>query len=157
MVGQHELAQPPLKGQAIKQLYPGRQDYLADLTELTEAQLNRRLEARLRKGYDRATFVAQRAFHHAVFYGILTAALREGRAPSLEPWREIAALDTDNLRQVLTTMAPQATHNRKQQHTTLRGDLVLATTILRGSSTSPRHLAQLARATEALSRLSFDD
>ena len=154
LLGDHQLAQPPFKGQALKPLYPGRQDYLGDLTELTTPQLHRRLEARLRQGYDRPAFIARRAFQHAVFYRALTVQFEEARAAWLAEWRKVVAMDTDNLGQVLAPTAPRSDPAGKPERAQLRGDISLVAAILPASASPTRHAAMLARATESLSHLS---
>lgn len=152
LVAEHDLSRPPFKGQALKQLYPDQGDYLADLTELTGAQLERRLETRLRRGYDRSGFVARRAFHHSVHFHAVTARLKDSGPPWLDRWLKIAAMDIANLRRVLAAMAPRGGAKRNQ--TDLPADFALATAIFSASPSDKKHAAKMASATESLSHLS---
>jgi hypothetical protein len=154
LVAEHELSQPPFKGQALKLIYPGQEEYLADLSDLTEAQLDRRLAARMRNGYDRSSFIARRAFHHAVTFHAVTARLKDSGVPWIDKWLKIAAMDSDNLRRVLAATAPRGGAKRNQEPADLSADFALAAAILSASPLDAEHAAKLASATEALSHLS---
>jgi hypothetical protein len=157
IASQRQLAEPPFKvntaqGKAVKLLYPSRHAYLADLTDLTAAQLNQRLETRLGQGFDREAFVAQRAFAHAVFFRAITHHLNDSRVPWFDAWQSIARMDAGHVRQLLAATWPGAAQERSQRRLALQSDLALAAAILQGPAHA-RHAAMVARATETLTRL----
>jgi hypothetical protein len=158
ILDQHLLSQAPFKGQDLKQLYPGPTDYLTDLTELTEGQLQQRLATRLQHGFDRPGFVAQQAFRHAILCRSVTVLAQQSRIPWAEKWRGIDIMNIDNLR--LAAMPAKAAFDRtrqreQMQRQQLHGNFALAAAILRDSTSSgDRHRAMLAKATDSLARLS---
>ncbi len=153
IVDRHQLAQAPFKGRALEQLYPGPADYLADLTELTAAQLDRRLATRLRSGFDRNGFVAELAFRHAILCRALTTLAQKSRMPWATEWQAIDAMDVDNLQRVLAATRPTATSEREPRVDRARGDFALAAGLLRDGDA--RHRAMLVKATDALSKLAL--
>jgi hypothetical protein len=154
LVAEHQLSQPPFKGQALRLLYENEGEYRADVMELTGAQLDRRFAARLRQRNDRSSFVARCAFHHAVDFHAITARLIATGPPWIDKWLKIAAADLDNLRQVLAAMAPRGDAKRNQERPDLRTDFTLGTAMLEGSPMRARHTGKMASAVQALSRLS---
>jgi hypothetical protein len=154
LLGDHQLAEPPYQGKTGRALYPDRHDYLGDLTELTGPQLHRRLATRARQGYDHASFLARRAFLHAVLYRALTVQFEAAHVAWLAPWQKLVALDMDNLAQILATMGRKPGAAGTWTSAQLRADIALCDAILRAAEPSNRHTTLLARATESLSRLS---
>jgi hypothetical protein len=151
---QQDLSQPPFKGQALKLIYPDKGEYLTDLFDLTPAQLDRRFANRLQHGFDRSSFLAPRAFDHAVHFYAITARLKDMGLPWIDKWLKIAAMDIDNVRQVLAVIGPSGGAKRNQERPDLRADFTLGTAILDGSPLRARHTGKMASAVEALSHLS---
>jgi hypothetical protein len=150
LAGKHELDQPPFRGQSPKMLYPSRTDYLGDLTELAKAQLDLRLRTRLQQGYDRAAFLAERAFAHATLVRAVTFQLEAKHAAWLDAWTRVAAASVENLSQVLAATKHGAGGPARA---TLQADLALAEAMLRDGSIPARHKSSLARASAALASL----
>jgi hypothetical protein len=84
-------------------LYPARAPFLKDLLTLTDAQMDRRLRARVGgvSASERAEFVAWLAFKHATLCRLLTGALRVARVPWLSRWNDALRVDAQSLRSLL--------------------------------------------------------
>jgi hypothetical protein len=87
----------------LRVLYPEASAFIRDASELTSAQIDRRLSARLGgvPAGERAESLAGVAFRHAVLCHALTGALVEARVPWLADWNAAIGLDLDNARLVL--------------------------------------------------------
>jgi hypothetical protein len=155
ILGPRSLAEPPLQGQSVGLLYPGKNAYLQDVTRLTEAQLDRRLQARLREGrkLERANFIADLAFERTILCRLLGEPIVQARVPWLDRWRGAVALDTDAARQALTAGQADAGKERTQRLGHLRADLALGAAILNDAKAAAKDAVKLARAVECLSRL----
>jgi hypothetical protein len=135
-----DLDRPPMKGQAVRMLYLGEQIYLGDLLELSPAQLNLRLQARMKRipANERASMVAQGAFKHATWFRLLTLCLERTKVSWLPVWRQIAARADENLRGALHAAYPEAGRERSKRLRELHEDLVLAQALLQPGQWSAR-------------------
>ncbi|HEY4188484.1 MAG TPA: hypothetical protein VGP07_25640 [Polyangia bacterium] len=130
-----EVAASPGKGKRLRLLYDSNRRFLED-SALTEAQLDRRLQARLTHLPERelAELVASLAFDHAVMLGLYTDHLREQKVDWLPRWTAAVAGDQGNLRLALVAARPGGRAERAARIEQLRADLRLAVAAAHGTT-----------------------
>jgi hypothetical protein len=156
MLRPDEAAAPPWKDRKPRLVYFGRATFLRDIGSLTDAQIDRRLRARMTgvSLHELADLAVTLAFDHAVLVRQYTNPIRERQVPWLSRWNEAVALDGENLRRVLADAQPRAPDERKARIEKLRADVALAAFVLRGvAGTDPNDL-RLAQIATSIARLS---
>lgn len=147
-----------IKGARPKLLYYSNRSFLVDKGSLTEAQLDRRLRARLRglPAGEHAALVARFAFEHAVTARQYGATLQRRSPDLLADWNEIVRDDDVNLRQVLSVArAPGA--DAKAARARLRADVALAKFALQAGPDRDPNLITLERVEAVLAKLPPED
>jgi hypothetical protein len=151
-----EANQNPSKDSQPRLLYFGRIPFLRDVTALTDAQMNRRLRARLAQAPERelAEMIATMAFDHSVLTRQYAEAMEVHKAASWLPhWRQVVSLDAQNLQLALQASDPRASHDRDRRLTTLRADVDFASVVLHappGTSYDGSRIDQIAIAVNHL-------
>jgi hypothetical protein len=143
-----------VKGQRPKLLYYSADLFQADRAALTEAQLDRRLRARLRgvPAREQATLAAKLAFEHAVSVRQYTVTFRRRAPGSASRWDEAVRADTENLR-LLLAAARHGDVDPKTARARLRADVALADLALRANPEADPNRPAIERATAVVARL----
>jgi hypothetical protein len=149
-----EVAAAPGKGKRLRLLYDSNRRFLED-SALTEAQLDRRLLARLAHMPERelAELVASLAFDHAVMLGLYADPLREQKVDWLPRWTAAVAGDQGNLRLALAAARPGGQDDRAARIEQLRADLRLAVAAAHGTTPPDPNAATIDQAATVITRL----
>jgi len=138
-----EAAEARWSKSKLRLMYFDRATFYHDISSLTDAQMNRRLSARLKgpPADELAALISRLAFDHAVFMHQATAVQASEPAARAE-WGEVVALATDNLRQAIPPAAREPAPNLTGALARLREDVALLD-VLAHASTTPSLTAPL--------------
>ena len=147
-----EAAEAPWNKKKLQLMYVDRATFSRDLSSLTDAQMNRRLWARL-KGPppdEDTALIARLAFAHAVF--MRQATVVQATEPGLRAaWSETVRLSTDNLRLAIRPPTTEPVPRLDAALAQLRDDTALLAVLAHASAAPGAPLVD--RFQEAASRL----
>ena len=149
-----EVAKPAWRGRKLRLMYVDRASFLADLTSLTDAQMNRRLSAWLSGPPPEAVaaLVSRLAFDHAVEMRQCTAA-RAAPPPAPADWDGLTKLALDNLHLVLQRAGRTPAAGLRAAVGRLRADATLLDVLVHAGPTTSLIVPAVDRFQAAVQRL----
>jgi hypothetical protein len=128
-----DVDEPRWKTHRPRLVYVSKPAFLHDLFTLTDAQMDRRLNARMKRvpPGEAADLRLALALSHAVLERQYGAAMND-QPSRVSQWNEALALDTENLRLLLAGTEPHAPDDLPARLAKLREDVALVSVIIRG-------------------------
>jgi hypothetical protein len=148
------VAQISGKARTVRILYPEKSDFFRDAVDLTPAQIDRRLQARLGgvTAHDRAQAFAELAFRHAVLCRALVRALEDAPSGARAGWQEALAVDLEALAAMFAEARRQGGEAPPGGLANLPEDLALAEALARQGGDAGT-ASDIARAAKIIARV----
>ena len=136
-------------------MYFDRESFLRDISSLTDAQMDRRLAARLPAPPRRelAALRARLALEHAVFIRQCAAPTRAGDPQAVQRWARTVALSTENLRLVAAAGVEPPKLGLAGRVARLREDVALAAALAHAKQSPVSSAAVVDQIQAAVDRL----